>query len=73
MIPAIYARRTSTRWPCITAAMLCLLAVATSASAESRRDSTMLMTESKWSSLTEAQRGLYIKGFLETVSFVMYS
>jgi hypothetical protein len=53
--------------------LLCLLALATSASAESRRDDTMLMTEYKWASLTDAQRALYIRGFLETVSFVLYN
>lgn len=37
------------------------------------RPQPRLMTESKWSSLTESQRGIYIRGFLETVSFFLYS
>jgi len=32
-----------------------------------------LMPESKWSSLTERQQGIYTRGFLETVSFILYS
>src|SRR2546427_249684 len=31
-----------------------------------------LMTSYKWASLTERQRGIYTRGFLETVSFVLY-
>jgi hypothetical protein len=31
-----------------------------------------LMTSYKWASLTERQRGIYIRGFLETVSFILY-
>jgi hypothetical protein len=37
------------------------------------RPQPRLMTESKWSSLTERQHGIYIRGFLETVSFFLYS
>jgi hypothetical protein len=36
------------------------------------RPEPRLMTESKWSSLTERQRGIYVRGFLETVSFFLY-
>ena len=32
----------------------------------------MLMTAYKWASLTERQRQIYIRGFLETVSFLLY-
>jgi hypothetical protein len=32
-----------------------------------------LMTEYKWASLTDRQRDIYVKGFLETVSFILYS
>lgn len=32
----------------------------------------MLMTSYKWAGLTERQREIYIRGFLETVSFIMY-
>ncbi len=32
----------------------------------------LLMTVSKWDDLTEAQKSLYVKGFLEAVSFFMY-
>ncbi len=31
------------------------------------------MTEYKWASLTDRQREIYVKGFLETVSFILYS
>jgi hypothetical protein len=31
-----------------------------------------LMTSYKWASLTEHQRGIYIRSFLETVSFILY-
>jgi hypothetical protein len=33
----------------------------------------VLMTSYKWDSLTERQRGIYIRGFLETVAFIVYS
>ncbi len=32
----------------------------------------MLMTDYKWASLTERQREIYTRGFLETVSFILY-
>lgn len=32
-----------------------------------------LMTEYKWAALAERQREIYVKGFLETVSFILYS
>lgn len=32
----------------------------------------LLMTPSKWADLTDDQQGLYVKAFLETVSFSMY-
>lgn len=32
----------------------------------------LLMPSYKWGSLTERQRGIYIRGFLETVSFTLY-
>ena len=32
----------------------------------------MLMTSYKWASLTERQREIYTRGFLETVSFILY-
>ena len=33
----------------------------------------LLMTEYKWASLTDRQREIYVRGFLETVSFMLYS
>ena len=32
----------------------------------------MLMTSYKWASLTERQREIYTRGFLETMSFILY-
>ncbi|MEO7859405.1 MAG: hypothetical protein ABIU05_03000, partial [Nitrospirales bacterium] len=32
----------------------------------------MLMTSYKWASLTERQREIYARGFLETMSFILY-
>ncbi len=36
------------------------------------RPQPRLMPEYKWASLSERQRGIYVRGFLETVSFVLY-
>jgi hypothetical protein len=33
----------------------------------------LLMTEYKWASLTDRQREIYVRGFLETASFMLYS
>jgi len=40
--------------------------------AEQAGEGILLMTPYKWSGLTDAQRALYVKSFLETTSFAMY-
>lgn len=37
-----------------------------------KETSILLMTSSTWDGFDKDQRGLYVKGFLETVSFIMY-
>lgn len=63
--------------PCARVVMLLafLLAVTvyTARAAEPANKGILLMTSYKWSGLSDAQRALYVKGFLETTSFVMYS
>lgn len=66
----------TTRKPCILITVLCcLLAIATLTGAQTTLDKRQprLMTDYKWASLTERQRDIYVKGFLETVSFILYS
>ena len=43
------------------------------AEAAPARDGLLLLTQSTWNTLTEAQKELYIKGFFETLSFMAYS
>jgi hypothetical protein len=44
----------------------------TPAAAEVEGEGILLMTSYKWSGLSDGQRGLYVKSFLETTSFAMY-
>src|SRR5262245_41187487 len=55
------------------ATMLILLLSCIVSSDEEHGKGLLLMTSYKWSGLTADQQELYIKSFLETVSFVMYS
>ena len=64
-------------WPChlravvLAASMLAILSVP-KVCAEQAGEGILLMTPYKWSGLTDAQRALYVKSFLETTSFAMY-
>ncbi len=55
----------------LAASMLAVLSPS-SARAEPIGEGMLLMTPYKWSGLTDGQRALYIKSFLETTSFAMY-
>ena len=64
------------RRPLIVLILLsCLLVASTFAGAQvtlGKRE-PRLMSSYKWASLTEQQRDIYVKSFLETVSFILYS
>jgi hypothetical protein len=58
----------------VLATLSCALGVVAPTGAQTTLDKRqpLLMTEYKWASLTERQRDIYVKGFLETVSFTLY-
>jgi hypothetical protein len=57
----------------LIAPILLITSAALEAQTTLDRRQPRLMTEYKWASLTERQQGIYIRGFLETVSFFLYS
>jgi hypothetical protein len=61
--------------PLVVTLLYCLLAAVTFAGAQTTlgKREPRLMSSYKWASLTERQRDIYVKGFLETVSFILYS
>src|SRR5437867_10883173 len=56
-------------------AVLCAILTVSLAAAQTTLDKRQpqLMTSYKWISLSDRQREIYVRGFLETVSFYLYS